>query len=199
MSLCSRRSTAWECICWASAKSSSICSLIGVVVTLGLLHLSESILPPRFWRRDRGVSLCSNGKQVCVSILTRSVGRVQHLCIDSIVEPLIVSILTRPVGRVQLMVLGLVVFGISTYTPRFGAVLSWFVFRAGWVLLCCSACGVLGAVVLAGLAGPSLYGVLLYSPTVVYCWQVFSLGIWVTAGVLLVLGGCVAGLCRTFY
>ena len=84
--------------------------------------------------------------------------------------------------------LGLVVFGISTCTLRFGAVLSRFVFRAGWVLLCCSACGVLGAVVLAGLAGPSLYVVLLDSPTVVYCWQVLGPGIWVTAGVLLVLG-----------
>ena len=32
---------------------------------------------------------------------------------------------------------------------RFGVVLSRFVFRAGWVLLCCSACGVLETVVLA--------------------------------------------------
>ena len=65
------------------------------------------------------------------------------------------------------MVLGLVVFGISTCTLRFGAGLNLFVFRAGWGLLFCSACGVLGVVVLAGLAGPSQYVGLLDSPTVV--------------------------------
>ena len=85
------------------------------------------------------------------------------------------------------LVLGLVVFVISACTLRFGAVLNLF-FRAGWVLLCCSACGVSEAVVLAGLAGRSLYAGLLDSSTVVHCWQVIDRGIWVTAGVLLVLG-----------